>query len=164
MSLQCVVDEVRPLHVSGGVEAFDSRQPLSLANSGIREMAGPLLLLDLEINALRRWILRIDQAWVGGCERGKIIAFASADHHDPGTLEFVPCLAFDLGELTGDLIRFGKPLGIGKRRAADNQRRSGFIDEDVVHLVDNGIMQGDSLNLPIIRVGCPCRLAGYDLL
>ena len=45
--LQGVVDEVRPLHVAGGVEALDAGQLLGLADALVGQVAGVLLLLDL---------------------------------------------------------------------------------------------------------------------
>ena len=58
--LQRVVDQVRPLHVAGGVEALDAGELLRLADARVGQVAGPLLLLDLEVHALRRRVLRVD--------------------------------------------------------------------------------------------------------
>ena len=49
--LQRVVDQVRPLHVAGGVEALDAGELLGLADALVGQVAGVLLLLDLEVRA-----------------------------------------------------------------------------------------------------------------
>ena len=51
MRLEGVVDQVRPFHVAGGVEALDAGQLLGLADALVGQMAGVFLLLDLEIHA-----------------------------------------------------------------------------------------------------------------
>ncbi len=49
MGLQGVVDEVRPLHVAGRVEALDAGQLLGRADALVGEVGRVLLLLDLEV-------------------------------------------------------------------------------------------------------------------
>ena len=61
-ALQRVVDQVRPFHVAGGVEALDAGQLLGLADPFVGEVAGLFLFLDLEVDALRRRVLRVDLA------------------------------------------------------------------------------------------------------
>ena len=51
VGLEGVVDQVRPFHVAGGVEALDAGQLLGLADALVGQMAGVLLFLDLEIAA-----------------------------------------------------------------------------------------------------------------
>ncbi len=48
--LERVVDQVRPLHIAGRVEALDPGDPLGLADAVVVQVAGPLLLLDLEVD------------------------------------------------------------------------------------------------------------------
>ena len=49
MGLQGVVDQVGPFHVAGRVEALDPGDLLGLADALVVQVAGPLLLLDLEV-------------------------------------------------------------------------------------------------------------------
>ena len=49
MGLQAVVDQVRPLHVAGRVEALHARQLLGRADALVGEVGRVLLLLDLEV-------------------------------------------------------------------------------------------------------------------
>ena len=49
--LERVVDQVRPLHVAGRVEALDAGHLLGLADALVGQVAGVLLLLDLEVLA-----------------------------------------------------------------------------------------------------------------
>ena len=51
VGLERVVDEVRPFHVAGGVEALDAGQFLGLVDALVGQVAGVLLFLDLEILA-----------------------------------------------------------------------------------------------------------------
>ena len=53
MGLEGVVDQVRPFHVAGGVEALDAGQLLGLADALVGQVAGVFLLLDLEVLARR---------------------------------------------------------------------------------------------------------------
>ncbi len=43
-------------------------------------------------------------------------------------------------ERLGDLRHADVILGVLMRRTGDNQRGAGFIDEDVIHLIDDGVM------------------------
>ena len=49
MGLERVVDQVRPLHVAGRVEALEPGNLLGLADAVVVQVAGALLLLDLEV-------------------------------------------------------------------------------------------------------------------
>ena len=93
VGLERVVDQVRPLHVAGRVEAFDAGQPLGLADAFVGQVGGVLFFLDLEVDVLL--------------------------------------------QLPGDLVgpRVLGDVVVG--RAGDDQRRAGFVDEDVVHFVDD---------------------------
>ena len=93
VGLERVVDQVRPLHVAGRVEALDAGQPLGLADAFVGQVGRVLLFLDLEVDVL---------------------------------LELP-------GDLVGPLVLRDVVLG----RAGDDQRRAGFVDEDVVHFVDD---------------------------
>ena len=50
--LEGVIDQVRPFHVAGRVEALDAGQLLGHADAFVGQVAGVLLLLDLEVDAL----------------------------------------------------------------------------------------------------------------
>ena len=52
VGLERVVDQVRPLHVAGRVEALDAGQPLGLADAFVGEVGGVLFFLDLEVDVL----------------------------------------------------------------------------------------------------------------
>ena len=52
MGLERVVDQVRPLHVAGRVEALDAGQPLGLADAFVGQVGRVLFLLDLEVDVL----------------------------------------------------------------------------------------------------------------
>ena len=52
VGLQGVVDQVRPLHVAGRVEALHARQLLGRADALVGEVGRVLLLLDLEVHVL----------------------------------------------------------------------------------------------------------------
>ena len=54
-------------------------------------------------------------------------------------LDEVVLFAFEAGDDAGD---GGVERGGLLRRAADDERRPRLIDEDVVHLVDNGVTEG----------------------
>ena len=97
MGLERVVDQVRPLHVAGRVEAFDAGQPLGLADAFVGQVDRVLFFLDLEVDVFL--------------------------------------------ELPGDLVG-PRVLGdIVLGRAGDDQRRAGFVDEDVVDFVDDREVQ-----------------------
>ncbi len=57
MRLEGVVDQVRPFHVAGRVEALDAGQFLRLVNALVGQMAGVFLFLDLEV-VTRRVLLQ----------------------------------------------------------------------------------------------------------
>ena len=101
VGLEGVVDQVRPFHVAGGVEALDAGQLLGLADALVGQVAGVLLLLDLEIAA--------------------------------------GLLLLQLAQLHGDLVGLGVAAQVAEGRAGDDQRRPRLVDEDVVHLVDDGV-------------------------
>jgi hypothetical protein len=48
--LEGVVDQVRPLHVAGGVEALDAGQLLGLAHAFVGQVTVCSFLLDLEVH------------------------------------------------------------------------------------------------------------------
>ena len=50
MGLQRVVDQVRPFHVAGRVEALDAGQLLGLAHALVGQVGRVLLLVDLEVH------------------------------------------------------------------------------------------------------------------
>ena len=50
MGLERVVDQVRPLHVAGRVEALDAGQPLRLAHAFVGQVDRVVLLVDLEVH------------------------------------------------------------------------------------------------------------------
>ena len=50
MRLERVVDQVRPFHVAGRVEALDAGQLFGLAHAFFGQMGRVLLLLDLEVH------------------------------------------------------------------------------------------------------------------
>ena len=52
MGLQRVVDQVRPFHVAGRVEALHAGQLLRLAHAFVGQVDRVLLLLDLEVHVL----------------------------------------------------------------------------------------------------------------
>ena len=158
--LQRVVDEVRPLHVPGCVEALDPGQKFRLAHASIRQVAGAFLLLDLEVDALGRRVRRIDLTGIGRRERGQAGPFRSAEDHDAGIAEVGAGLAFHLGEGLRNLIRLGEAAGIRERRTADDQRRSRFVDQDVVDFVDDRVVQRDALHLAVVRVVAAVVVAG----
>ncbi len=58
VGLEGVVDQVRPLHVAGGVETLDAGPLLRHADALVGQVAGALLLLDLEVDALGALLLR----------------------------------------------------------------------------------------------------------
>ena len=97
MGLERVVDQVRPLHVAGRVEAFDAGQPLGLADAFVGQVGRVLLLLDLEVDVFL--------------------------------------------ELPGDLVGLGVLGDVVVGRAGDDERRAGFVDEDVVDFVDDREVQ-----------------------
>ena len=97
VSLQRVVDQVRPFHVAGRVEALDPGDLLGLADAVVVQVAGPLFLLDLEVSAAAK---------------------------EPGNTVRLRVLA--------DVI---------KRRPRDDERRSGFVDQDTVDFVDDRVVQ-----------------------
>ena len=98
MGLQRVVDQVRPLHVAGRVEAVDAGQLFGLADTFVRQAYGVFLLFDLEVRVLLQ---------------------AASD-------------------LVGPLVLADVVLG----GAGDDQRSSGFVDQDVVDFVDDGERKG----------------------
>ena len=108
VGLERVVDQVRPLHVAGRVEALDAGQPLGLAHAFVGEVGRVLLLLDLEVHVL----LELPGHFVGPLVLGDVV------------------------------------LG----RAGDDQRRAGFVDEDVVHLVDDREVQRALGLLLVLRI------------
>src|SRR5262249_21023921 len=101
--LEGVVDQVRPLHVAGGVEALDAGQLFGLAHAVVGQVDGVFLFLDLVIRP------------------------------------FAPFL--QLGELHGNLVGLVVAAHVGERGAGDDQRRGSLVDEDVVHLVDDGVIE-----------------------
>ena len=65
VGLQRVVDQVGPLHVAGRVEALEPGDLLGLADAVVVQVAGPLLLLDLEVEvALQRRAIRSASAYL----------------------------------------------------------------------------------------------------
>ena len=50
VGLERVVEQVRPFHVAGGVEAFDAGELFGVANAFIGQVAGVLFLLDFEVD------------------------------------------------------------------------------------------------------------------
>ena len=52
VGLERVVDQVRPLHVAGRVEAFDAGQLFGLANAFVGQVDGVLFFFDLEVDVL----------------------------------------------------------------------------------------------------------------
>ena len=107
MGLERVVDQVRPLHVAGRVEALDAGQPLGLADAFVGQVGGVLLFLDLEVDVF---------------------------------LELP-------GDLVGPLVLGDVVLG----RAGDDERRAGFVDEDVVDFVDDREVQRALRLLLVLR-------------
>ena len=98
VGLERVVDQVRPFHVAGRVEAFST--PASLlgrAHALVGQVGRVLLFLDLEVHVLL--------------------------------------------QLPGDLVGLGVAGDVVVGRAGDDQRRAGFVDQDVVDLVDDGVVQ-----------------------
>ena len=63
MGLERVVDQVRPFHVAGRVEALDAGQLLGLADAFVGQVAGVLLLLDLEVDVLLAAAGRSGRPW-----------------------------------------------------------------------------------------------------
>ena len=64
MGLERIVDQVGPFHVAGRVEALEAGDLLGLADSFIVHMAGPLFLLDLEVDVpLERRAIRSASAY-----------------------------------------------------------------------------------------------------
>ncbi len=108
MGLERVVDQVRPLHVAGRVEAFDAGQPLGLANAFVGEVGGVLFLLDFEVDVLL--------------------------------------------ELAGDLVGTRVLRDIIFGRAGDDERRAGFVDEDVVDFVDDREVERALRLLLVLRI------------
>ena len=51
MSFQCVINQVRPFHVSGRVEAFHAGEMLGRPDPFVGQVCGVLFLVDLEIDA-----------------------------------------------------------------------------------------------------------------
>ena len=97
MGLERVVDQVRPVHVAGRVEALDAGQLFGLAHALVGQMHGVLFFLDLEVHVLL--------------------------------------------QLPGDLVGLGVARDVVVRRAGDDQRRAGFVDQNVVDLVDDRVVQ-----------------------
>ncbi len=98
VGLERVVDQVRPFHVAGRVEAFDPGQFLRFANAFVGQMDGVLFFLDFEVN----------------------VSFAAAERS----------------------CRLSQYLVTSSScRAGDDQRRAGFVDEDVVDFVDDRVVQ-----------------------
>ena len=97
MGLERVVDQVRPFHVAGRVEALHAGQLLGGAHALVGEMDRVLLFLDLEVDVLL--------------------------------------------QLPGDPVGLGVAGHVVVGRAGDDQRRAGFVDEDVVHFVDDREVQ-----------------------
>ena len=106
VGLQAVVDQVRPLHVPGRVEALDAGQLLGGANAVVGEVGRVLLLVDLEVRALL--------------------------------------------QLPRDAIGLGVAGHVVVGRTGNNQRRAGFVDEDVVDLVDDREVQRPLHLLPVL--------------
>ncbi len=116
MCAQGVVDQVRPFHVAGRVKALDAGQLLGLADALVGEVAGVLLLLDLEVPA-RLALLQV-------------------------------------GQLDGDVVGLGVAAHVSERLAGDDERRAGLVDEDVVHFIDDRVVEGAlTLVVPRVEVG-----------
>ncbi len=107
MRLERIVDQVRPFHVAGRVEAFDAGQLFRLANPFVGQRDVVLFFVDREMQLL----------WSIGSPRGRL-----------------PCS--DRGQVG---------------RAADDQRRSRFVDQDVVDFVDDRVVQRALALLGIVR-------------
>ena len=106
MGLERIVDQVRPFHVAGRVEALEPGDLLRLANSFVVHVAGALLFLDLEVD--------------------------------------VPL------ERSSDPVGLGVLHHVVERRAGDDQRRAGLVDQDAVDLVDDRVIE---LALGLILLG-----------
>ena len=97
MGLERVIDQMRPIHVAGRVEAFHARQLLGRPHAFVGEHHGVLFFFDLEVDVF--------------------------------------------GELPGELVGLGVFGDIVVRRTGDDQRRAGFVDQNVVDLVDDREVQ-----------------------
>ena len=97
VGLQGVVDQVRPFHVAGRVEALDARQLLGRPNALVGQVRRVLLLVDLEMPAFL--------------------------------------------QLPGDSVGLGVSGDVVVRGTGDDQRRPRLVDQNVVHLVDDGEVQ-----------------------
>ena len=119
VGLEGVVDQVRPLHVAGRVEALDARQPFRLAHAFVGEIDGVVLLVDDEV------LLFLERA--------------------------------------GDAVGFGVLGRVVVRRTGDDQRRAGFVDEDVVDLVDDGEIPRPLRLLQVPRIAAVAERRGRML-
>ncbi len=98
VGLERVVDQVRPFHVAGRVEALDAGQLFRLAHAFVGQVGGVLFFLDLEV-----------------------------------TSPSCSCRAmWSASAYLADVV---------VRRAGDDQRRAGFVDQDVVDFVDDRVVQ-----------------------
>ena len=69
-------------------------------------------------------------------------------------------LLLEVRELDGDLVRLVVAAHVGERRPGDDERRAGLVDEDVIHLVDDGVIQRQALHLLVVRVVIVVAAAG----
>ncbi len=65
-----------------------------------------------------------------------------------------------LGQLRGDPVGLVVAADVGEGLAGDDERGAGLVDEDVVHLVDDGVVERDRLHLAEVRVVALVAAAG----
>jgi hypothetical protein len=104
MSLERVIQQVWPFHISGGVEAFDSGQLFGSSHTFFGQVAGVFFFLDFEVDVF--------------------------------------------AQLSGDGFCAGIFFEVIVGGAGDDEWCAGFIDEDVVDFVDDGVVQR-SLHLQV---------------
>ncbi len=106
--LQRVVDQVRPLHVAGSVEALYSGEFFRLAHALVGEIDVVLFLFDLEVDVFL--------------------------------------------QLPRDLVCPLVLRDVVFSRTRNDQRRTGLVDEDIVDLVDDGVVQPSLGLLVALRI------------
>ena len=139
LRFQGIIEKVRPFHIAGRVETLHARQFFRFPNARIGQMATSFLLLDLVVVTQERLL--------AGFER--CVFRLAGSGLSGGFLGSIFFLQFN--ELNGDGVGLFVALHVAECGAGNNQGGTGFVDEDVVDLVDDGKIEFP-LHLPIVRV------------